>query len=89
MSKSTLKKEKWTLSFDPVLKKMVIREARRNGTYPVQYLERVVRERLNPFGHTDIPHAVTYIRALRKASRSQSDEAFLQEVREWQRSHSS
>lgn len=82
-----LKKEKWTLSFDPHLKRFLIREARKKGIYPVNLLEQVVRERFNPYGYTDVKDSVAYVQELRKGSRTQSDEAFLQEIREWQKSN--
>lgn len=88
MPRSALKKEKWTLSFDRRLKQILIKEARRNGIYPVSLLEQIVRERFNPYGYTDVKDSVTYVQEIRKGSRSQSDEAFLKEIRAWQRSNS-
>jgi hypothetical protein len=88
MSKAALKKEKWTLSFDPRLKDFLIREARKRGIYPVSLLEEVVRERFNPYGHTDVKDSVAYVREIRKASRGRSDKAFLEEIKAWQRSNS-
>ena len=88
MPKSSLKKEKWTLSFDPRLKRLLTKEAKKLGIYPVNLLEQVVRERFNPYGHTDVKESVSYVRELRKGSRSQSDEAFLKEITEWQKSDS-
>lgn len=89
MPKATLKKEKWTLSFDPTLKKVVVKAARRKGIYPVTLLEELVRERFNPYGHTDVKDSAGYVRELRKQSRNQSDEAFLAEIQAWQKSRSS
>ncbi|MGH7235810.1 MAG: hypothetical protein ACREIO_05445 [Nitrospiraceae bacterium] len=89
MPKATLKKEKWTLSFDPVLKNLVVKAAHRKGVYPVTWLEDLVRERFNPYGHADVNESAEYVAALRKQSRSQTDEAFLAEVRAWQKSRSS
>ncbi len=88
MSKTGLKKEKWTLTFNPTLKRAVNHEARRNGIYPVQYLERLVLEKLNPFGHTDIQDAGKYVRELRGTSRKVPDHKFLKEIRTWQKSRS-
>lgn len=88
MSKTALKKEKWTLSFDPRLKRLLIKEARKRGVYPVGLLEQVVREWFNPYGHSSVEDSVAYVQELRKGSRTKSDEAFLQEIREWQRSNS-
>ncbi len=89
MAKSSLKKEKWTLSFDPGLKALVVKEAGRRGVYPVNLLEEMVRKQFNPFGHTEIKDSLTYLRALRKRSREQSDETFLEEIRKWQEASSS
>lgn len=88
MAKATLRKEKWTLSFDPRLKTLVIKNARRKGIYPVTLLEEIVRERFNPYGHTDVKNSVEYVAALRKQSRKQPDEEFLAEIRAWQKSRS-
>jgi hypothetical protein len=89
MAKTALRKEKWTLSFDPRLKTLVIKNARRKGVYPVTLLEEIVRERFNPYGHTDVKNSVEYVAALRKESRKRSDEEFLAEIRAWQKSRSS
>jgi hypothetical protein len=89
MAKAFLKREKWTLSFDSALKEFVIRTAKRRGVYPVALLEQIVREKFNPYGHTDVEDSVTYLRMLRRRSRRQSDAAFLKEIRAWQRSESS
>jgi len=88
MTKAKLKKEKWTLSFDRNLKEEVIEEAKRQGVYPVHLLESLVRERFNPFGHTDIKHELAYVRKLRKADREKNDAAFLEEIRRWERINS-
>lgn len=89
MSKAALKKAKWTLSFDPALKSAVVKAAKRRGVYPVTLLEGIVREKFNPYGHTNIEDSAAYISALRKQGRKQSDEAFLDEIAAWQKSHSS
>ncbi|HUK55986.1 MAG TPA: hypothetical protein VLY20_04945 [Nitrospiria bacterium] len=85
MPKAALKKEKWTLSFDPRLKRLLIKEARKKGIYPVSLLEEVVRERFNPYGHSDVKDSVAYVQEIRKGSRHRSDEAFLKEIRAWQK----
>ncbi|MGH7820225.1 MAG: hypothetical protein ACREQ9_10660 [Candidatus Binatia bacterium] len=89
MPRTSLKKDKWTLSFDPDLKRLVVRAARRRGVYPVAILEEMVRERFNPYGHTDVTDSAAYVRALRRRSGKSTDEAFLEEIRRWQRSGSS
>jgi hypothetical protein len=89
MPKTALKKEKWTLSFDPALKSAVVKAAKRRGVYPVALLEGLVRERFNPYGHTDVDDSAGYVSALRKQRRKQSDEAFLDEIAAWQKSQSS
>jgi len=88
MPKTKLMKQKWTLSFDRRLKQAVVREARRRGVYPVQLLESLVREKLNPFGHADVEDEAAYVRALRKKDRGKSDEQFLEEMRRWERLNS-
>lgn len=88
MPKTTLKKEKWTLSFEPRLKRVVIREARKRGMYPVGLLEQVVRERFGTYGYSEVADSVSYVREMRTRSRKHSDEAFLKEIRGWQRSRS-
>ena len=89
MAKTTLKREKWTLSFDPTLKEFLVRTAKRRGVYPVTLLEEIVKEQFNPYGHSDVKDSVEYVRTLRRRSRRKSDEAFLKEIRVWQRSGSS
>ena len=80
MGKTALKKEKWTLSFDSNLKKAVIKEAKAVGVYPVHYLENMVREKMNPYGYTDVKDSVKYVRALRKRSAEKSEDEFLEEL---------
>ena len=89
MSRSALRKEKWTLSFDPTLKDLITKTARRKRVYPVTLLEDIVRARFNLYGHTDITDSVEYVRELRKKSRKRTDKAFLAEIRAWQKSRSS
>ncbi len=89
MSKAPLRKEKWTLSFDPTLKGLVVKAARRRKIYPVTLLEDMVRARFNPYGYTDVKDSVEYVAALRKDARKRTDEAFLAEIRAWQKSRSS
>lgn len=88
MRKASLKKEKWTLTFDRRLKGAVVKEARKRGVYPVQVLESLVREKFNPFGHADIKDEVAYVRRLRKKDRRKSDEKFLEEIRRWEKINS-
>ena len=89
MAKSSLKREKWTLSFDSTLKAFLVRTARRRHVYPVTLLEEIVKEKFNPYGHTDVRDSVEYVRMLRRRSWARSDVAFLKEIRAWQRSGSS
>ncbi len=86
MQKRASRKTKWTLSFDPALKSLVVRAARRKGVYPGALLEDIVRERFNPYGHTDVKESVGHVSALRRVSSSQTDEQFLAEIKAWQRS---
>lgn len=91
MGKAAVKtrREKWTLSFDADLKEFLVKAARRRGMYPVTLLENLVREKFNPFGHTDVEDSREYVRMLRRQSRNRSDAEFLRELREWQGSGSS
>lgn len=85
MAKAALKKEKWTLSFDSRLKKAVIYEAKTRGIYPVQYLEDMVREKINPYGYTGVKNSVKYIRELRKKSMDKTEKEFLEEILQWKK----
>ncbi len=85
MPKAAFKKEKWTLSFDPKLKEAVIREAKSKGVYPVNFLEELVREKINPYGYTDVKNSVKYVRELRKKSKDKTDEKFLEEILKWKK----
>lgn len=87
--KNASRKVKWTLSFDPALKGLVIKAARRKGVNPGTLLEDLVREKFNPFRHTDVRDSAAYVAALRRQSRRQSDDAFLNEIEAWQKSRSS
>lgn len=53
--------------------------------YPVQLLETLVRERLNPFGFQSIQNSVEYINTVRSQSKGSSDKKFLNELKTWQR----
>lgn len=87
MSKTTLRKVKWTLSFDRELKKMVVMAAKVRGVSPVTMLENLVREKFNPFGHTNVvDDSATYVATLRKQNREQSDADFLAEIEAWHNS---
>ena len=59
------------------------------GVYPVTVLETLVREKFNPYGHTDVDDSADYVAAFRKQGRKQSDDAFLEEIEAWQKSRSS
>jgi hypothetical protein len=89
MPRSTARREKWTLSFDADLKEFLVKTARRRRVYPVTLLENIVREKFNPYGHTDVKDSVAYVRMLRRRSRRRADASFLHELRGWQRSASS
>ncbi len=89
MAKTSVRKEKWTLSFNLTLKPLVTQAAKRKGVYPVTLLEELVRERFNPYGHTDVKDSRAYVAALRKQARQQSDEEFLADLRVGQKSPSS
>ena len=84
MSKKNLKKEKWTLSVDRRVKEAVIKEAKKLGIYPVEFIESLVRENFNPFGHSDVKDEGAYVRKLREADKHKSDQKFLEEIRRWE-----
>jgi len=85
MAGVTLKKERWTLTFDRRLKRAVVAEARQRGVYPVRILEEAVREKFNPFGHTDVTDPAAYVRTLRRKSRKMTDEEFLSDLKRWEK----
>ncbi len=85
MPRTSPTKERWTLSVDRRLKKAVFAEARRRKVYPVRVLEDLIRERLNPFGHTDVTDAAAYVGTLRRKSRELTDEAFLVDLKQWEK----
>ena len=89
MPRPAKRKEKWTLSFDPALKSVVVKVAKRRGVYPVTLLKNLVREKFDPYGHTDVDDSGAYVTALRRQGRKQSDEDFLAEIEAWQKSRSS
>lgn len=89
MARPAARREKWTLSFDRDLKEFLVKTARRRHVYPVALLEEIVKEKFNPYGHTDVKDSMAYVRMLRRRSRRMSDEDFFEEVRAWQRSGSS
>lgn len=88
MAKTSVRKEKWTLSFDPTLKRLVTQAAKQLGVYPVTLLEELVRERFNPYGHSEVKDSRAYVTALRKQARGQSDKEFLVDLHAWQKSPS-
>ena len=78
MPRAALNKEKWTLSFRPGVEKRGRQGSQAQRVYPVTVLENLVREKFNPYGHTDVDDSADYVTALRKQSRKQSDDAFLE-----------
>lgn len=85
MARHALKKERWTITFDHGLKRRVLAEARRLRIYPVQLLETMVRERLNPYGFQSVRDSVSYVNVVREKSERQGDKRFLAELRQWQK----
>lgn len=86
MAKSALKKDRWTITFDPVLKNEVQKEARKLHIYPVQLLESIVRDKLNPYGFQSVRDSVAYVNSVRERSLTKSDKGFLAEIKKWQKS---
>ena len=85
MAGNPLYKERWTITFDPKLKGLVQKEARRLHIYPVQLLESLVRERLNSYGFQSVRDSVIYVNSIRQKSSPKSDKNFLAELRQWQK----
>ena len=79
------KRERWTIPFDRRLKRAVVAEARQQGVRPARILEEAVREKFNPFGHTDVVDPTAYVRALRRKSRKMTDEEFLADIKRWEK----
>jgi len=84
MAGAPLKKERWTLTVDRRLKHAILAEARKQGVRPAQVLEDLIREKLNPFGHTDVTDPTAYVRTLRRRSRKLTDEEFLADLKKWE-----
>ncbi|MDO8518589.1 MAG: hypothetical protein Q7T11_00310 [Deltaproteobacteria bacterium] len=80
-----LKKDKWTLTFDRDLKSRVQREAKKLHVYPVQILESLVREKMNPYGFQSIQDSIAYVDAIRAKSAGLSNQEFLSEVKKWEK----
>jgi hypothetical protein len=85
MPRSSPKKERWTLTIDQRLKRAIVNEARQRGVRPAQVLEEAVREKFNPFGHTDVTNPAVYVRALRRKSRKRTDKEFLADIKRWEK----
>lgn len=88
MAKSKMKKEKWTLNVDRRIKGAVVKEAKRRGIYPAEVIESLVREKFNPFGHSDIENEAAYVRKLRQLDNQGNDQSFIEEVRRWEKINS-
>ncbi|MGH7962143.1 MAG: hypothetical protein ACRERD_10015 [Candidatus Binatia bacterium] len=85
MPEASPKRERWTLTFDQRLKRAVVAEARQRGVRPGRILEEAVREKFNPFGHTDVDDPTAYVRTLRRKSRKMTDEEFLADIKRWEK----
>jgi hypothetical protein len=85
MAKHSLKKDRWTITFDPRLKNQVQQEAKKLRVYPVQLLESLVREKLNPYGLQSIRDSIAHVSSIRTKSSGKSDKVFLAELKKWQR----
>jgi hypothetical protein len=88
MASNKLKKESRTLNVDRRIKGAVIKEAKRLSVYPVELIESMVREKFNPFGHTNIKDEAAYVRRVRDKDRNISDKKFLDEIRRWEKINS-
>lgn len=85
MPRSSPKKERWTLTIDQRLKRVVVDEARQRGVRPAQVIEEAVREKFNPFGYTDVTNPAVYVRTLRRKSRKMTDKEFLADIKRWEK----
>ncbi|HBF11852.1 MAG TPA: hypothetical protein DDW49_00430 [Deltaproteobacteria bacterium] len=85
MARHALNKDRWTLTFDPILKSTLLKEARKLRIYPVQLLETIVREKLNTFGFQSVRDSVNYVNALRGKSQALSNKKFLNEIKKWEK----
>ncbi|MBI2083247.1 MAG: hypothetical protein HYT76_06720 [Deltaproteobacteria bacterium] len=85
MPRMPLKKERWTITFDHALKSRVQEEADKLRIYPVQLLESLVREKLNPYGFQSIRDSIHYVHSIREMSAARTDKTFLAELRKWQK----
>ena len=81
-----LQKEKWTITFNHELKNRVRKEARKLRIYPVQLLESLVREKLNPYGFQSIHDSIAYVNSVREESTTKTDATLLAELKKWQKS---
>ena len=85
MPRTSLNKERWTLTFDKDLKNKVQDEAEKLRVYPVQLLETMVRQNLNPYGLTSIKNSLSYVNSIRKKSRSTSRSKFIKDLKKWEK----
>lgn len=85
MSSLPVKKERWTLTIDRRIKHSVIDEARRRNIRPSRLLEELIKEKLNPFGHTDVVDPTVYVRTLRRKGRKTTDKEFLADLKRWEK----
>lgn len=85
MSRAMLHKVKWTLTFDPTLKKRIQQEAGKLRVYPVQLLESLVREQLNPYGFQSVRDSVTYVASIREKNPARSNRDFLADLKKWEK----
>lgn len=85
MPLTSLKKERWTLTFDQDLKNLVQQEAFKLRIYPVQLLETMVRQTLNPYGLTSIKNSLSYVNSIRKKSRNIPNKTFIRDLKKWEK----
>lgn len=85
MPRHSLHKERWTITFDPTLKTRIQQEARKLRVYPVQLLETLVREKLNPYGFQTVGDSIQYVNSIRAKTSRMSDKSFLTQLKKWQK----
>lgn len=85
MARSSLNRIRWTLTFDADLKKKVQQAATKLHVYPVQILESIVRDNLNPYGLKSIKDSMAYVNSIRQQSKAKSDQQFIEEIKKWEK----
>lgn len=70
----------------PGVESLVVKAAKHKGGLPRDGTGEPRGEQFNPLGYTHVADSAAYVPALRRQSRRQSDDAFLNEIEAWQKS---